>query len=81
MQLIRNVFKYLENYSINNIKLDNFDNESISNFVNYTPIIDDIVSTNHFSFKIDNIDEPIIYNLDSVVNLSDRKSIEIDVYS
>lgn len=81
MQLIRNVFKYLENYSINNIKLDNFDNESIFNFVNYTPIIDDIVSTNRFSFKIDNIDEPIIYNLDSVVNLSDRKSIEIDVFS
>ncbi len=81
MQLIRNVFKYLENYSINNIKLDNFDNESIFNFVNYTPIIDDIVSTNKFSFKIDNINEPIIYNLDSVVNLSDRKSIEIDVFS
>lgn len=81
MQLIRNVFKYLENYSINNIKLDNFDNESIYNFVNYTPIIDDIVSTNRFSFKIENINEPIIFNLDNVVNLSDRKSIEIDVFS
>ena len=82
MQLTKNVFKYLENFSINEMKLDNFDEESVSNFVNHTPTINDsYISTNDISFSFGNIDDVIIYNLDGAVNLSNRKTIEIDVYT
>lgn len=82
MQLTKNVFKYLENFSINEMKLDNFDEESLSNFVNHTPTINDsYISTNDISFSFGNIDDVIIYNLDNAVNLSNRKTIEIDVYT
>ena len=73
MQLTKNVFKYLENFSINEMKLDNFDEESLSNFVNHTPTINDsYISTNDISFSFGNIDDVIIYNLDGAVNLSNR---------
>lgn len=82
MQLTKNVFKYLENFSINEMKLDNFDEDSVSSFVNHTPTINDsYISTNDISFSFGNIDDVIIYNLDGAVNLSNRKTIEIDVYT
>lgn len=84
MQLTRNVFKYLENFSIDFFKLDNFDEDTANRFINYTPIIDYIVrSDNDCSFAFTNvsINTPLIFNLKHSANLSDRKTIEIDVYS
>ena len=84
MQLTRQVFKYLENCSIDYFKLNDFNGNVLNNFINYTPIIDlDNISTNDMSFKFNNVDInlPLIINLDYSVNLSDRKTIEIDIYS
>lgn len=84
MQLTRNIFKYLENFSIDYFKLNNFKKDTVNNFINYTPIIDfDVKSDNDFSFKFTNVDVnlPLIFNLDYSANLSDRKTIEIDILS
>lgn len=84
MQLTKNIFKYLENFAINEIKMDNFDKSMLSNFINYTPTINySYISTNPISFCLGdvNTNAPIIYNLNYVTNLSDRKTVEIDVYT
>lgn len=84
MQLVNNVFKYLENFSIDYFKLDHFNETSVKNFNNYIPSVNtDIISTNNCSLDFGNvtIDTPIVYNFDNVCNFSDRKTIEIDVYS
>ena len=84
MQLIRNIFKYLDNISIDYIKLDTFNDLSTDNFINYTPTIDFFIkSNNDCSFNFTNVqtNKPIIYNFNVPCNLSDRKSIEVDVYS
>lgn len=84
MQLIKNIFKYLENFMIDEIKMDNFNHHSSRNFINYTPTVNySFISTNPISFELGNvsIDNPIIYNLNYTTNISNRKTIEIDVYS
>lgn len=84
MQLTKNIFKYLENFAINEIKMDNFNSTMVDNFINYTPTIDySFISTNPISFRFGDVstNNPIVYNLNFVTNLSDRKTVEIDVYT